>query len=65
MYESVLKIATGNPNFSFTTVSSPFPTLAVFKERSKQGNAADYNFMVAVGISLIPTIMVSFILKER
>lgn len=65
MYQSVLKTATGNPNFNFTCVNSPFPVLAVFKERSKQGNAFDFNFMVAVGIALIPTVMMSFILKER
>jgi ATP-binding cassette subfamily A (ABC1) protein 3 len=37
----------------------------VFKEREKAGNAFDFAFMVAIGLSLIPTVIVSFILKER
>lgn len=41
------------------------PPLYVFKERSAAGNAFDFTFMVAIGLALIPTVMVSFILKER
>lgn len=39
--------------------------LYIFKEREKAGNAFDFAFMVGIGLSLIPTVIVSFILKER
>lgn len=65
MYQSVLKTASGNPNFNFTVVNSPFPVLAVFKQRSKIANAFDFNFMVAVAIGLIATVIMTFILKEK
>lgn len=65
MYESVLKTANSNPNFNFTVVNSPFPVLAVFKQRAKINNAFDFNFMVAVAVGLIATVMMTFILKEK
>ena len=61
MYQSVLKTASSNPNFNFTVVNSPFPVLAVFKQRSVIANAFDFNFMVAVAIGLIATVMMTFI----
>jgi|688.fasta_scaffold921224_1 hypothetical protein len=65
MYESILKTATGNSDFSFSVISTPYPTLSLFKERSTQASSVDFTFMVAVALALIPTVMMSFILKER
>jgi len=65
IYESVLKVATGNPNFEFSVTTQPYPVLYVFKERALATNAFNFAFMVGIGLSLIPTVIVSFILKER
>jgi len=65
MYEAILKTASNDADFTFNVVTQPYPTLAVFEARSNAGNAFDFVFMVAIGIALIPTVMVSFILKER
>ena len=46
-----------------TTV--PFPLLQVLQDRRSDGDTLVFNFMVAIGISLIPCTMISFILKER
>jgi len=65
MYESILRTAMNDPNFNFTVTTEPFPVFWIFKEREKAGNAFDFAFMVGIGLSLIPTVIVSFILKER
>jgi len=65
MYESILKTATNNKEFVFTVETVPLATLDTFKERSGAGNAFDFVFMVSIGLALIPTVMISFILKER
>ena len=65
MYESVLKTANNNPNFKFTLTNSPFPLLDVFVERQNSANFIDFSFMVGLAFSLIPTVIISFILKER
>lgn len=65
MYESILKTATGDSEFKFKVSSTPFPAFYVFKERAESSNAIGLAFMVSIAISLIPTLIVSFILKER
>lgn len=60
-----MKTATGDSDFTFSVTTQPFPVLYIFKEREKAGNAFDFAFMVGIGLSLIPTVIVSFILKER
>jgi ATP-binding cassette, subfamily A (ABC1), member 3 len=65
IYESILKTATNDSNFNFAVTTQPFPVFWIFKEREQAGNAFDFAFMVAIGLSLIPTVIVSFILKER
>jgi ATP-binding cassette subfamily A (ABC1) protein 3 len=65
IYESILKTATNDSNFQFNVTTQPYPLLWVFLERQKAGNAFDFAFMVGIGLSLIPTVIVSFILRER
>ena len=61
----MLKTATGNPNFTFQLTNSPFPLLDVFVERQNSANNIDFSFMVGLAFALIPTVIISFILKER
>jgi len=65
IYESILKTATNDSDFTFSVTTQPFPVFYVFKQREQAGNAIDFAFMVGIGLSLIPTVIVSFILKER
>jgi len=65
MYESVLKTATGNPNFKFTVTNAPFPVFDVFLQRQDATSAINFSFMVGLALTLIPTVIVSFVLKER
>jgi ATP-binding cassette, subfamily A (ABC1), member 3 len=43
----------------------PFPILDVFKKRAASSNAVQLAFMVGIALSLLPTMVVSFIVKER
>jgi hypothetical protein len=65
MYESVLKTATNNPNFTLKTYTTPYPVLYVLKQRGNATVAFDFAYMVTIAIALIPCVMIAFILKER
>lgn len=65
IYESILKTATGDDEFKFSLTTTPFPVYHLFRERAESTNAILLAFMVGIAISLIPTLIVSFILKER
>lgn len=45
--------------------TQPYPSFWVFVQRAEGGNAFSYTFFLSVGLALIPTVIVSFILKER
>lgn len=65
MYESVLKSASDNTDFTFTTVNAPLPVFDVFTQRQDAGGALDFAFMVSLAFAMIPTTMIAFILNER
>jgi ATP-binding cassette subfamily A (ABC1) protein 3 len=45
--------------------SAPFPVFEVFLARQEAANFLDFSFMVGLAFALIPTVVISFILKER
>ena len=65
MYQALLKIATGNDDFTFEVTTTPFPIYHAFIERKQTAQAFDFVFMVAIALALIPCVMVQFILNER
>ena len=65
MYESILKTALDDTDFTFTVNTVPFPVFWVFATRLDQSITFAYAFLVAVAIALIPCTMVSYILTER
>jgi len=65
MYESILRTALDDSNFSLTVTTQPFPVYYVFLQRQEASNAFDFAFLVGIALSLIPCVIVSFILKER
>ena len=65
MYVSILASARGDPSFNFSVTTVPYPLLSVLQSRRGQGNSVIFNFYLAIGISLIPCAMISYILKER
>lgn len=65
MYQSILKIATGDPDFKFEVINEPFPVFYSFKSREAAARSFDYTLMVSIALALIPCVMVAFILNER
>lgn len=65
MYESILKTATGDPEFEFRTRSTPYPVNNELKKTSKAGDAGTIIFFSAIAYSIIITLIVSYLVVER
>ena len=65
IYQSILRVATGKPELNFDITSTPYPIYQKFKDLEEAAGAYDFVFMVAIALSLIPCVMVQFILNER
>ena len=65
MYESIMKSATGDQNFSFSVSTVSFPTTKVLIEKEKHGHSIIFCFMVGIALSMIPCAMIAFLLKEK
>ena len=65
MYESILKTATGDPEFEFRTRSTPYPVSNELRVRSKTGDAGSIIFFSAIAYSIIITLIVSYLVIER
>jgi hypothetical protein len=65
MYESVLRAATDNPDFSFKTRTTPYPITENTRWRLVATDAATIVFMTSIAYSMIITSVVSYIVVER
>jgi len=65
IYQSILRVATGDPDFVFDVTSTPYPIYQKFKDIEEAAGAYDFVFMSAIALALIPCVMVQFILNER
>lgn len=64
MYTSVLRQATGNPEFTFNLSTVSFPPLDVLLERQKVSNSAIFCFGCCIAVSLISCVVIGFIVRE-
>ena len=65
LYTSILRTALENPNFNLNVTTAPFPVFYKFIQVQVAAKDLDYIFMLSVAVSLIPCVIVSFILNER
>jgi ATP-binding cassette, subfamily A (ABC1), member 3 len=65
LYEAILKQASGNPDFKFETITSPFPVTQKLRLRAASASGIFIVFVVSIGFALIPASVISFILNER
>lgn len=65
MYEAILRQATGRPHFQFKVVTNPFPILQKYKDEEKETNVISLLFVVSVGMSLVPGLIVGQVMNER
>jgi len=65
MYESIMKVSTGDPNFKFKLRSTPFPPTSEVKYRMSSLNAGMIVFYTAISYGVILATIVSYIVVER
>ena len=65
MYESILKVATDDPNFEFKTRSSPYPLTYEIKKRVATADSGAIIFFSAISYSIVITVTISYLVVER
>lgn len=65
MYESILKAATKDPEFSFKVRLTPYPPTDDIKVVFQVLNAGTIVFITAIAYSMIITAVVSYLVVER
>ena len=65
IYESILKTATGDPNFKFKLRSTPYPPTWRFRYRLETFNAGNIIFVTAIAYAVMITTVVSYLVTER
>jgi len=65
MYESILKTATGNPDFKYKIRSTPYPLTDAWAVRMVVTDAGSIVFNTSIAFSMIITAVVSYIVVER
>ena len=65
MYEAILRSATGRDHFQFKLVTNPYPIQQKYKDQEKETSVISLLFVVAVGLSLVPGLIVGGVMFER
>ena len=65
MYESILKVATEDPEFEFRTRSTPYPPTYEMKRRIATSDAGAIIFFSAIAYSIVITVTISYLVVER
>ena len=65
MYESILKVATDDPEFEFKTRSTPYPLTEEITKRVKVSDAGQIIFFSAIAYSIVITVTCSYLVVER
>lgn len=65
MYESILKVATDDPDFEFKVRSTAYPLTNQVKGMVKGTKAGTVIFFTAVSYSIVITNIVSYLVNER
>ena len=65
MYESILKVATDDPEFEFKVRSTPYPLTERQKQINKGQDAGTVVFFTAISYSILITNVVSYLVNER
>lgn len=65
MYESILRTATGKPDFQFKLVTNPYPVLQKYKDAERKTSVASLLFVLAIGFVILPATIVGQIMSER
>jgi hypothetical protein len=64
MYSAILKNKIGS-SFNYTMINDPMPIVQIYKDQEKGGNSLFLGFVLGIGLALIPTSIIGFVLHER
>mmetsp|Transcript_46513 Transcript_46513/g.61629 ORF Transcript_46513/g.61629 Transcript_46513/m.61629 type:complete len:295 (+) Transcript_46513:1509-2393(+) len=65
MYESIIKLATGDPKVKFTTVNSPWPVPKYLQEQEKAVSSIFLVFVITISFALMQASTIAFICHEK
>lgn len=65
MYESILKVATNDPEFEFKTRTVPYPPTYEQQRRIATSDAGSIIFFAAIAYSIVITVTISYLVVER
>ena len=65
MYEAILRAATGKEHFQFKLVTKPYPIMQKYKDQEKETSVISLLFVISVGLSLVPGLIVGAVMYER
>ena len=65
MYQSILKLATGNDDLKFTVINSPFPITEILSNQEKTASGVFVVFVISVAYALVSASTVAFICYEK
>ena len=65
MYESILRLATGNDNLHFNVHSSPWPVTFKLRRQQQTASSSFAVFVLAIAFSLLPSSIIAFICAEK
>ena len=65
MYESILKVATDDPNFEFKVRTTPYPLTNELKNREATASSGAIIFFAAIAYSMFITLTASYLVVER
>ena len=58
MYEAILRVESGDPDFTYSITTKPYPIYQAFLDIEEAASAYDFVFMTAIALALIPCAMV-------
>jgi hypothetical protein len=65
MYDAILKVATNDPEFSFTTRNTPYPLTNAVVKRKIRGNALSMVFITGVAFAMVCSSVIGHVVQER
>lgn len=65
MYESIIKLATGNPKLKFTVLNSPWPATQALRNQEKAATSIFLVFVITVAFALMQASAIAFVCHEK
>ncbi|CAI2385343.1 unnamed protein product [Moneuplotes crassus] len=64
IYEAILKKSISS-TFNYTMINDPMPIVQVYKDQEKGGNSLFLGLVLSIGLAMIPTSVIGFLIHER